>query len=225
MFWSSIIGGLKVLTFWEVYVAGLIYTIISVGPMMIFGLIGEKNEAVGCLGGMLIAPVFQALATLIFVFTLFPILLGFGEDAAWSFPWKILFLSPWTMIKAAFIILLVTIILAFIPILGRIQSLHTFVSGAISLILVLGILHSAYPNIPVEKIHIMPGFFTIIGFLVIAGIVSWASTMLLALISTAIGEKAEDYAMLIAIPLGGVFGFIPVFIYGSYIGQQLAQAV
>ena len=90
MFWSSIIGGLKVLTFWEVYLAAIIFTIISVGPMVIIGLIGEKNKAVGCLGGMLIAPVFQALATLIFVFTLFPIILGFAEDAAWSFPWKVL---------------------------------------------------------------------------------------------------------------------------------------
>jgi len=225
MFWSSIIGGLKVLTFWEVYAAALIFTVISVGPMFIFGLIGEKNEAVGCLGGMLIAPVFQALATIIFVFTLFPILLGFAEDAAWSFPWKILFSSPWPMIKASFIIIIATIALAFIPLLGQIQSLHTFASGAISLIMVLGILHSAYPNIPVQKISIMPGFLTIIGFLIIAGVVSWASTMLVAVIATALGDRAEDYTMLIAIPLGGVFGFIPVFIYGAYIGQQLMRAM
>jgi len=225
MFWSSIIGGLKVLTFWEVYVAALIFTVISIGPMMIFGLIGQKNEAIGCLGGMLIAPVFQALATLIFVFTLFPILLGLGEDAAWSFPWKLLFSSPWPMIKAALIILLATIILAFIPILGQIQSLHTFASGAISLIIIVGILHSGYPDMPVEKIHFMPGILTIIGFLVIAGIVSWASTMLLAVIATAMGEKAEDYSMLIAMPLGGVFGMIPVFIYGSYLSQQLMNAM
>lgn len=224
MFWSSIIGGLKVLTFWEVYVAALIFTIISVGPMMIFGFIGEKNEAVGCLGGMLIAPVFQALATLIFVFTLFPILLGFGEEAAWSFPWKILFSAPWPMIKAAFIILLATIVLAFVPIIGQIQSLQTFVAGAISLIMVIGILHSAYPNMPVDKIHLMPDVLTIIGFLAIAGIVSWASTMLVAVIATAMGERAEDYTMLIAIPLGGVLGFIPVFIYGAYLGQQLMKA-
>jgi hypothetical protein len=225
MFWTSIIGGLKILTFWEVYVAALIFTIISLSPMMIFGLIGAKNEAVGCLGGMLIAPIFQAFATLIFVFTLFPILLGFAKDAAWAFPWKLLLSSPWPMIKAALIILVATVILAFIPILGQIQSLQTVVSGAISLIMLLGILHSIYPNIPVEKIHIMPGILTIIGFLVIAGIVSWASTMVIALILTAMGEKAEDYTMLISIPLGGVFGFIPLFIYGSYLGQQLMRAL
>jgi len=225
MFWSSIIGGLKVLTFWEVYVAALIFTIISVGPMVIFGLIGKKNEAIGCLGGMLIGPVFQALATLIFVFTLSPILLGFAEDAAWSFPWKILFLSPWSMIKAALIILFAIIVLTYIPVLGQIQSLHTFVSGAISLILVLGIFHSAYPNIPVEKIHIMPGLLTTIGFLIIAGVVFWASTMIIALIATVMGERARNYMGLIAIPLGSVFGFIPVFIYGAYIGQQIEQAI
>ncbi|MBN2124869.1 MAG: hypothetical protein JW821_11290 [Deltaproteobacteria bacterium] len=225
MFWTSIIGGLKVLTFWEVYAAAFIFTVISVGPMFIFGLIGQKNEAVGCLGGMLIAPIFQALATIIFVFTLFPILLGFAEDAAWSFPWKILFSSPWPMIKASFIIIIATIALAFIPLLGQIQSLHTFASGAISLIMVLGILHSAYPNIPIQKISIMPGFLTIIGFLFIAGVVSWASTMLVAVIATALGDSAEDYTALIAIPLGGVFGFIPVFIYGAYIGNQLMRAM
>ncbi|MGB5159399.1 hypothetical protein [Desulfobacterium sp. N47] len=116
MFWSAIIGGLKVLTFWEVYVAALIFTVISIGPMFFFGLIGEKNEAVGCLGGMLIAPVFQALATIIFVFTLFPILLWFAGNAAWSawlFPWKILLSSPWPMIKVSFMIL-------------RVQSSHSW---------------------------------------------------------------------------------------------------
>ena len=239
MFWSAIIGGLKVLTFWEVYVVALIFTVISIGPMFILGLIGEKNEAVGCLGGMLITPVFQALATIIFVFTLFPILLGFAGNAAWSawlfpwkignaawlFPWKILLSSPWPMIKASFIIIFVTIALACIPLLGQIQSLHTFASGAISLVMVLGLLHSAFPNIPVEKIQIVPGFLTIIGFLAIAGVMSWASTMLVALIATAMGDRAKDYMMLIAIPLGGVFGFIPVFIYGAYIGQQLIHAI
>lgn len=244
MFWSAIIGGLKVLTFWEVYVVALIFIVISIGPRLIFRLIvGEEGaEAVGCLS-MLITSVFQALATIIFVFTLFPILLGFAGNAAWSawffpwkignaawlFPWKILLSSPWPMIKASFIIIFVSIALTFIPLLGRIQSLHTFASGAVSLVMVLGILHSAFPNIPVEKIQIVPGFLTTIGFLAIAGVMSWASTMLsemlLSLIATAMGDRAEDYMMLIAITLGGVFGFIPVFIYGAYIGQQLMHAM
>lgn len=225
MFWSSVIGGLKVLTFWEVYVAALIFALISIAPMMIFGLIGEKNEAVGCLGGMLIVPVFQSLATIIFVFTLFPILLGFAEDAAWSFPWKILFSAPWPMIKASLVIIVVTIGLAFIPILGQVQSLHTFAAGAIALVMVLGILRLVNPNLPVDRILVMPGFLTIIGFLIIASIMSWASTMLVAIIATALGEHSEEYTMLIAVPLGGVFGFVPVFIYGSYIGRQLIQAM
>lgn len=223
MFWSLIIGGLKILAFWEVYVAALIFAVISIGPMIIFVLIGQKNEAIGCLGGMLTAPVFfQTLATLIFVFTLFPILLGLGQDAAWSFPWKLLFSSPWSMIKAALIILLATIILAFIPILGQIKSLHISVSGVISLIMIVGMQHS--PDMPVEKIHFMPGILISIGFLVIAGIASWASTKLIAVIETAMGEKA-DYSILITMPIGGVFGVIPVFIYGSYLGQQLMKAV
>ncbi|MDY0282459.1 MAG: hypothetical protein RBR35_18080 [Salinivirgaceae bacterium] len=225
MFWASIIAGLKVLTFWEVYVAALIFTVISVAPMVIFGLIGQKKEAVGCIGGMLIVPVFQALATIIFIFTLCPILLGFAEDAAWSFPWKILFSNPWSMIKASFIIIIATIALALIPLLGQIQSLHTFASGAISLIMVLDILHSADPNIPIQKISIMPDFLTIIGFLFIAGVISWASTMLVTVIATALGDRAEDYTALIAIPLGGVLGFIPVFIYGAYIGHQLIRTM
>jgi hypothetical protein len=31
--------------------------------------------------------------------------------------------------------------------------------------------------------------------------------------------------MLIAIPLGAVFGFMPVFIYGAYIGQKLKYPI
>ena len=62
MFWDSVLAGLKVLTYWETYVAGLEYLAIIFIPMAIVGMIIEKSEsggaAVGCLS-MLFLPVLQ----------------------------------------------------------------------------------------------------------------------------------------------------------------------
>ena len=98
MFWDSVIGGLEVLTFWETYVAGLVYLLIFMVPMALMGLTMKEGMAAGCVS-MLVIPVFQAAAVAVFVLTLAPIIFGFAEDAAWSFPWVVISMLPGMFIK------------------------------------------------------------------------------------------------------------------------------
>lgn len=143
MFWDSAISGLKVLTYWETYVAGLEYLAIFFVPMIIVGLIMEKNEGVGAMVGclsMLLMPVIQVAAMAVMILTLAPIIFGFGEDAAWSFPWQLIAIAPAAFFRLIGVLVVAAVILAFVPILGRLQSLQTLVLGGIALIFVLRIL-------------------------------------------------------------------------------------
>jgi len=134
MFWDSVLSGLGVLLYWETYVAGLEYLAIFFVPMIGITLLIEKNEAiggaVGCLS-MLILPIIQVAAIAIFVLTLAPIIFGFSEDAAWSFPWKIIVMAPGAFIKLVGVLVVAAIILAFIPFLGQLQSLQKRKKGQV----------------------------------------------------------------------------------------------
>lgn len=45
--------------------------------------------------------------------------------------------------------------------------------------------------------------------------------MLAALLATVIEAKAESMGQLLVFPIATTFGFIPVFIYGAWLGAQL----
>jgi hypothetical protein len=170
MFWDSVVAGLKVLTYWQTYVAGLEYLAIFFIPMIVIGILMEKNEriggAVGCLS-MFFLPVLQVAALAVFVLTLAPIIFGFAGEAAWSFPWKVMTLAPGAFFKLVGVLVVAAIILAFIPILGRLQSLQTLVLGGIALMFVLGLLDSINPGFVKGRVDFVPGFWFSVGLLVI----------------------------------------------------------
>jgi hypothetical protein len=203
MFWDSVLAGLKVLTYWETYVAGLEYLAIFFIPMAIVGMIMEKSEgggaAVGCLS-MLLLPVLQVAAMAVFVLTLAPIIFGFADDAAWSFPWKILTMAPGAFFKLVGVLVVAAILLAFIPNLGQLNSWQTLVLGGIALMFVLGILDSVNPGTVRGRVDFVPGFWFSVGLLVIGEVMSWVGKMF---------------------PIGAIFGFIPVFMYGAWLGAQV----
>lgn len=224
MFWDSVIAGLKVLTFWETYVAGLMYLAIFFIPMIVVGLIMEKNEGAGALTGclsMLLMPVVQVAAMAVMILTLSPIIFGFGEDAAWSFPWELMTLEPGAFFKLVGVLVVAAIILAFIPILGQLQSLQALVLGAIALIFVLGIIDSTNPGIVKGNVVFLPGFWFSIGLIIIGGILSSVGIMVAALVVTALDLTQEGIGQIIMFPIAAIFGFVPVFIYGAWLGAQI----
>ncbi len=225
MFWDSVISGLKIFLYWETYVAGIEYLVIFMLPMIGAGFIVDKNEELGpflgCLG-MIAFPALQSAALVVFTLTLAPIIFGLGEDAAWSLPWKIIFLDPWSFFKLAGVVLITAILLAFIPIIGKWQTFHTLILGGIILVFLLGLAESYKPGTIKENVSLIPGFWFTVGLIFIGGVLAWVGTIIAALLAMMIdGDEGGGIGELTVTPVSAVFGFIPLFIYGSWLGLQI----
>ncbi len=232
-FWNAVVGGLKVLTFWETYVAALEYLALFMGPMILVGLAmekgGEKSEGVvGCLG-MLIIPVLQVAALAVFVLTLAPIILDVAEDAAWSLPWKFITLTPGVSLQLLGILIVAAVLLNFVPFLGQLRSLQTLLLGGIALAsFALGIVKSVNPELASGKLDLIPGIWFTVGLLIVGAIMNWVGLLVAALLVAAIdsaSEKGGKFGELIMYPVAAIFGFIPIFIYGAWLGVQLKHGL
>jgi hypothetical protein len=62
------------------------------------------------------------------------LILGLGEDAAWSFPWKLITLAPGLFLKLVGVLVVLAILLKFVPFIGEFRSLQTLVLGGIALV-------------------------------------------------------------------------------------------
>lgn len=169
---------------------------------------------------MLMQPLFQALAVFITVCTLFPIMLG-RPEAAWSFPWILIVNMPGRILIILVVMLVISVVGAFIPILGRANSFIMFIMGGVVVAFLTLIIHKINPELGIRNIQIIPGFLTIIGFVIVSAIVSWLGMLASAAVVTLLFRDREDISQLVMMPLGSVFGFIPVFIYAAWIGLQI----
>lgn len=223
MLWDAVINGLKVLLHWQTYVVAIMYFIISFLPLIAIMFAGDKSDEFMGKGGclvMLIQPFFQALAVLIAVCTLFPIMLG-GSEAAWSLPWMLTINAPGRTLILLVIMFVLSIIGAFIPILGRANSFIMFIMGGAVIVFLTLAMHKVNPELGIRNIDIIPGWFTIIGIVIISGITSWLGILASAAVVTLLFRNKEEISEMIMMPLASVFGFIPVFIYGAWIGLQI----
>ena len=224
MFLSSVSLGLGTLLHWQTYAATAMFLALSMGPMLLIGYAGMKSGAagglVGCLS-MLVMPFIQVFALVVFVLTLSPILLGLSDTAAWSFPWALTAQEPWLVAKFIGKLLVAAIVLALIPILGRFQSLHTLLLGSFALALVVGLLGSINPQVASKHVALWPGFWFTVGLVVVGSAMAWVGMLCAAVVSTAIDAHTEGLGQLVVFPLAAVFGFIPLFVYAAWLGQQL----
>lgn len=224
MFWDAVVNGLKVLLHWQTYIVALIYIFISLLPFIMLAFAGNRSDNLmgkgGCLA-MLIQPLFQALAVFIAVCTLFPIMIG-RTEAAWSFPWIMLVNFPGRILIILVIMLVISVVGAFIPILGRATSFIMFIMGGVVVAFLTLIIDKTNPEIGIRNIQIVPGFFTIVGFVMISGIVAWLGVLAAAAVVTLLLRDREDISQLVLMPLGSVFGFVPVSIYTAWIGLQIS---
>ena len=224
MFLDSVVGGLSVFSYWETYVAGLEYLAIVFIPMAILGIFMETSESagayVGCLG-MLVLPLVQLVGVAVYVLTLAPIILGIGTDAAWDLPWTVMLLAPGEFLWLVGKLILATLVLALMPIINQLESLATFALGVITLTFVLGLVNSINPGFVHEGMDILPGFWFSVGLLLVSGVVSWVGLMLPALLFSTARPYDEGLAGPVMSVFGAVFGFVPVFMYGAWLGAQL----
>lgn len=242
MFWDSVQEGLKALTFWEMYLAAFVYQFITyyfpmivasertkkINPSMdnFITFVGAirlmmKEDVVpdkagfGSLGVYLIW-LLEAIATLIFIVTLAPIILGLGGDASWSAPWRMLTTEPGFFLSCILIMQIVVIILSMLPYLGKIYSLQIFVFGCTSLILFL-----SYAQHLIQ-VDIRYPFFYLIGFYILGLVILWGSYVVFGLIVFLFKMSREVAEEIIYLsPLMRIFQFIPVFMYGAWLGNQI----
>jgi len=224
MFWDSVVAGLAVLTYWETYVAVAEYLAIFMLPTVAAGLVMEKNPnsegGIGCLS-MLLLPVLQVAAIAVFTLTLSPIIFGLAHDASWGFPWRVLALAPGTFFRLVGVLVAASIGLAFVPFLGQLQSLQTLVLGGLSFTFVLRLASTLNPSIGVERVDLIPSFWFTVGILIISAVLSRVGTVTAALVATALDQENEGFMQLLIFPVAAMFGFIPVFIYGAWLGAQM----
>jgi hypothetical protein len=223
MFWQSVSSGLGVLLHWQTYVVAAMYIVISFLPFIALMPAGDRCDSYlekgGCLL-MLVQPLFQALAVFISVCTLFPIVLG-RAAAAWSLPWLLIAAAPGRTLIVVVIMLVLAVLGSLVPIIGQANSFIMFIMGGVVLVFLTRAIGEVYPDSGIKDIRLIPGLLTIIGIVLVSGIVSWLGTLASAALLTLVQRANEGISQLIILPFGSVFGFIPVFIYGAWIRLQI----
>lgn len=232
MFWDSVVTSLDVFTYWETYVAGLEYIVIFFAPVIATGVAlqtGGRFVAAAGLLSMVATPVFQVVAIVVFVLTLSPIILGFNTDAAWSFPWVVMTQAPVAFFILIMMLFVIALILAFIPILNYLNSLHTLIIGGMALAFTLELINTIDPGTIQGQIEYFPGLWFSVGLLVVGGVMAQIGAMVTAIFMTVFGYRTRDVITQEAGPAmrlfgtisGAILGFIPVFIYGAWLGNQI----
>jgi hypothetical protein len=221
MFWESVWGGLCAFVHWQTWVAIVEYLAIFLVPTALVSMrINTDGTKAGCLM-MLVGPLLQCLATIVFLWTLAPILLNHRDEAAWVFPWQVLMGDPMFVMKVIAIMVVAAIVVGFLPVLGSMPTVLTLALGIIALIFLVHALDSMSEHGPVR---LLPSLWFILGLIVVGGVLAWLGMIVTALIATGVDRWQEGLGQLLALPVASLLGFIPVFIYAAWLGLQLKQA-
>jgi hypothetical protein len=221
MFLDSVLSALIVMTYWETQVAVLAYSSLFLLPVLVV-CFSVKKKGGACIKYLriLFLPVLEAVAVAVFVLTLFPIILGLGEDALWGFPLRMLKLSPGGFLGLLGILMVLSVALTFITRLTKLESFKTLVLGCVSLIFVQIFLSFINPIIEIEIMDLIPGFWFIVGVTAISGVLSKLGHFISVFFTTGLGKRfdfKEGVAELLCLPVKATLGFIPVFAYGAWL--------
>lgn len=115
-------------------------------------------------------------------------------------------------------LLFVAVLLAFVPLIGRLHSLHILLLGSFALAMVIGVIEEKIPN---RSIPMWPGFWFVVGLVVIGSALGVLGMFAASMVAVAIDSWSEGIGQLIAFPIAAAFGFIPLFIYGAWLARQL----
>lgn len=222
---EALLQGLKVFTYWETYVAALLYVAILAAVIVPTIVIptyrnDEISGPVGCLA-MVLLPAANVLGIAVFVLTMSPILLQLSSDAAWSYPWDLVEAAPWRTAKALGTLLLIGLGAAFIPYFGRWISFYIGVVGSVALAAVVAITVQEHPEAFHSRPVYWPGFWTFVGMSMVGGAAAAIGTACALFIRTIVDSAAEWLGELVFYSASALFGFIPVFMYGAYLAKQL----
>lgn len=224
MFWDAVLGGLEVLTHWEAWAAILLYGFILIVPMIAVGWAAERDMRAGCVG-MILLPAFQVFAAVVVTWSLLPIILGIGDDAAWGFPWQFAAHAPWSMIKIVLFLVFLAVLSGIVPVLGRVTTFTNLVVGGFAIAIATRLLLQGVPELASIEVDFMPGFGTVLGFVLFGGVAALLASFAVAMIVSIRGRDrssregaAPDPIVMAAF---GFMGLLPALMYGSWLGLQI----
>jgi len=227
MLYETISNGLRVFTYLDTYLAGLEYLAIYYISVLLFGFILLRETAlaqsVGMFGIVFVRPIFAAAAMVVFVFTMFPIIIGGKEEAAWGFIWSFANSNPYEFARLTGIVILASIGVAFVPIVGRMVSFTSFVVGGVTLVFAMKTVDSISFGSSFGGIVYIPDFWFSVGIVVFSAVISWLALMLLAIIFSPLMMVSESLGVIVVAPIASVFGFVPLFIYGAWLSEQIIR--
>jgi hypothetical protein len=221
VFWEYVYSSLRVMTHSDTYLVVSVYLFTMLDPIiLIFFIMAKKHALSTRYFRKLFLPVFEAIAVAVVVLTLFPIILGLGDNALWNFPLKIMKLSPGGFLGLLGVLIVLAYIIDVIPKLRKLQSLKTLVLGGVCLVFVQIFLSYINPTLDVELINFIPGFWFIFGVIILSGVLSKLGHFVFVAFARVLGNKfnlKEEVAELLILPVITTLGFLPVFIYGAWL--------
>jgi hypothetical protein len=221
MFWDSLNSAVDVMTHWETYLVMSVYLFSLLTPTIVIFLILKKKHALQVqYFRRLFLPILESIAIAVAVLTLFPIIFGMGDDAQWNFPIRAMILSPGGFLGLIGILIVFAYIIDVIPKLRKLQSMKTLVLGSICLIFTRIFVGFINPMIEADLTSFIPGFWFICGILVISVVLSKVGHFVFVSFTRVLGDKfdlREEVAELLILPIIATLGFLPVFIYGSWL--------
>ncbi len=216
-----IYSALQVMTHWDTYIVVLVYLFLMLAPIILIFMILHKKHALSArYFRKLFLPLFEAIAAAVAVLTLFPIILGMGDDALWGFPLKIMRSSPAGFFGLMGILIVLAYIIEVIPQLRKLQSFKTLILGGVSLVFVQIFLSFINPIVDIELTDYVPGFWFVCGTILVSGVLSKLGHFVFVSLTTVLGNKfnlREEVAELLILPAIASLGLLPVFIYGAWL--------
>ena len=232
MFWKSIIEGVATLAHWQVWIAAIVYMVVIFVFLFLtakamgvdeYGDFGGGRLTTGCLLQSVGLPILHGIVMSFMIIYLLPILLG-GQSA---FPISAILGFSWPVIKIGVLAVVVVIIISVIPGIGALIAGSPGTTAFLMGIIIFRLLSKVTIDPILDKAGIQssiyPGFWLSIGFLIIAGIFVRVVAFILAL--TLVPFKDSETGEVAIEITGSVFGimggFIPLFMYTSYVKLSL----
>lgn len=234
MFWQSVVGGLGVLTHWQVWVALVVYAGLQFVWLIFIGMLmgnsqSEGRMAAGCLTHMIGGPVLQALTLGGLVLFLTPLMLG--GDHAMPLGFFAAFALP--VFKACFIALLISLAIMLLPIVGRIVAdtpgLDAFIQG----IIIFRIFSAAFIQRVLEQANLQvanlyPGFWSSVGYFVVGTVLVYVCLFIFAALGTTISRNQFSdqggASFFVGMTVMQILGLLPLFMYANHVTLAIQKA-
>ncbi|MEP6605747.1 MAG: hypothetical protein ABJA60_06470 [Nitrosospira sp.] len=221
MFWMSVADGLGVFAHWQIWASALMLAVVSFLLELLVGLSIVANKWWLTTLGMLAMLVFQTFAIFAVVAALAPILFHLANWTQWQWVWDVFSAQPWQTAKfvgGATFLAFVFAMFGAGNIPGALPSIIGFFSAARVAVL--------YASSGQKEITLYPGFFPMLGYLLLGVVCIFATIILINLLVMTVRRTTETDEVgplptLMASSAAGILPFISIAMYCAWLGFQL----